>query len=82
MADLRMCVVLSWPEMTLRLGTAAVMGALIGINRGRSGKPAGLRTQALVTPRIRHRDGKPCFELATIGPTFDTSALSRVIQAS
>ena len=71
--------VLSWPEMTLRLGTAVVMGAVIGINRGRSGKPAGLRTQALVTLGSATVT-VAMFELATIGPTFDTSALSRVIQ--
>lgn len=70
---------LPWPEMILRLGSAALMGAAIGINRGRSGKPAGLRTQALVTLGSATVT-VAMFELAAIGPVFDTSALSRVIQ--
>lgn len=55
------------------------MGAAIGLNRGRSGKPAGLRTQALVTLGSATVT-VAMFELASIGPVFDTSALSRVIQ--
>ncbi|MEN9674946.1 MAG: hypothetical protein RIS76_842 [Verrucomicrobiota bacterium] len=70
---------LSWPEMILRLGSACVMGASIGLNRGRSGKAAGLRTQALVSLGSATVT-VAMFELAVVGPVFDTSALSRVIQ--
>ena len=31
-----------------RLGVAFICGALIGLERGRSGKPAGLRTNILI----------------------------------
>lgn len=70
---------LSWQEMLLRLGAASLMGAAIGVNRGRSGKPAGLRTQALVTLGSATVT-LAMYELAAVGPVFDTSALSRVIQ--
>lgn len=36
-------------DIFLRLGAAAVAGAVLGINRDLRGKPAGLRTHALVT---------------------------------
>ena len=36
-------------DIFLRLGAAAVAGAILGINRDLRGKPAGLRTHALVT---------------------------------
>ena len=36
-------------ETALRLGAALVVGALFGLNRELHGKPAGLRTHALVT---------------------------------
>lgn len=38
----------SWTELTLRLGTAALIGLLIGLDRELSGHAAGLRTHALV----------------------------------
>jgi putative Mg2+ transporter-C (MgtC) family protein len=38
----------SVPEIILRLLVATVCGAAVGINRERQGKPAGLRTHALV----------------------------------
>ncbi len=40
--------ILSPPEITARLLVAVLFGALIGINRDLHGKPAGLRTHALV----------------------------------
>lgn len=70
---------MSLSEMTLRLGAATLMGAAIGINRSRSGKAAGLRTQALVTLGSATVT-VAMFELATLSDSFDTSALSRVIQ--
>ena len=36
-------------EIALRLGTALVLGNALGLNRELHGKPAGLRTHALVT---------------------------------
>ena len=36
-------------ESVIRLGVAAVLGALIGLERGKHGRPAGLRTHALVS---------------------------------
>ena len=36
-------------EIILRLGVATAVGALLGLNRELRGKPAGLRTHALVT---------------------------------
>jgi putative Mg2+ transporter-C (MgtC) family protein len=40
--------VLDWPEITLRLGVAALAGSLIGLNRDLHGKPIGLKTLGLV----------------------------------
>ena len=70
---------MTWSEVALRLGAATLMGAAIGINRGRSGKPAGLRTQALVTLGSA-TVMVAMFELATVGSEFDTGAISRVVQ--
>lgn len=39
---------LSWPDICLRLGLAAVTGTCIGINRGQHGRAAGLRTMLMV----------------------------------
>jgi putative Mg2+ transporter-C (MgtC) family protein len=39
---------LSWKEIALRLGLAALASACIGINRDETGRPAGLRTTMLV----------------------------------
>jgi putative Mg2+ transporter-C (MgtC) family protein len=36
-------------EAALRLGAALIIGSIIGLNRELHGKPAGLRTHALVT---------------------------------
>ena len=73
-------VVLSGNEETaLRLGAALIVGALFGLNRELHGKPAGLRTHALVSLGaaavtvliLRTPDGHL---------TADANALSRVIQ--
>jgi putative Mg2+ transporter-C (MgtC) family protein len=66
-------------ETGLRLGAAIVVGAIVGLNRELHGKPAGLRTHALVSlgaavaavAILRAPDG-----------TFitDQNAISRVIQ--
>jgi putative Mg2+ transporter-C (MgtC) family protein len=39
---------LSWQEIALRLALTVLAGALIGLNRGEHGRPAGLRTTLLV----------------------------------
>ena len=40
---------LGWQEILLRLGSATHVGAVLGLNRELRGKPAGLRTNALVS---------------------------------
>jgi putative Mg2+ transporter-C (MgtC) family protein len=40
---------LDWPEISLRLGIAALAGSLIGLNRDLHGKPIGLKTLGLVS---------------------------------
>lgn len=37
------------PEMLLRLALATVLGSVIGVERERSGKPAGVRTHGMVS---------------------------------
>src|ERR1041385_9359213 len=43
-----MPIALSWREIALRLLLTVVAGAVIGLNRGERGHPAGLRTTILV----------------------------------
>lgn len=38
-----------WPQMLLSIGIALALGAIIGYDRERKDKPAGLRTHSLVT---------------------------------
>ena len=40
---------LGWQEIALRIGSATLIGGLLGLNRELGGKPAGLRTNALVS---------------------------------
>ena len=40
---------LGWQEIALRLGSATLIGGVLGLNRELGGKPAGLRTNALVS---------------------------------
>jgi putative Mg2+ transporter-C (MgtC) family protein len=76
-----------WEEMTaglpdsrqlihviIRLIAATILGAAIGIQRERVGKPAGLRTHILVTL------GTCVFVLAGSGYGMSSDGLSRVIQ--
>jgi putative Mg2+ transporter-C (MgtC) family protein len=44
----RMSITITWAEIALRLLLTILAGALIGINRGEHGRPAGLRTTLLV----------------------------------
>jgi putative Mg2+ transporter-C (MgtC) family protein len=59
---------------TVRLVLAAVLGGLLGFERERRGKAAGLRTHMLVAV------GSAVFALAMLEAGGDDQALSRVIQ--
>jgi putative Mg2+ transporter-C (MgtC) family protein len=61
-------------HVLIRLLAATVLGAVIGVQRERAGKPAGLRTHMLVTL------GTAVFVLACSGVGMGPDALSRVIQ--
>ncbi|HYO63720.1 MAG TPA: MgtC/SapB family protein [Pyrinomonadaceae bacterium] len=61
-------------DVVVRLVAATLLGALVGIQRERAGKPAGLRTHMLVTL------GTAVFVLACSGSGMDSDGLSRVIQ--
>ncbi len=43
-----MSITLEWYDIALRLALSAIAGALVGVNRGEHGRPAGLRTTLLV----------------------------------
>jgi putative Mg2+ transporter-C (MgtC) family protein len=61
-------------HVLIRLLAATVLGAVIGVQRERAGKPAGLRTHMLVTV------GTAVFVLACSGVGMSLDGLSRVIQ--
>lgn len=61
-------------HVLIRLLAATVLGAIIGAQREKAGKPAGLRTHMLVTV------GTAVFVLACSGVGMGQDALSRVIQ--
>lgn len=73
---------LGWTEILLRLGGAVLIGAMLGINRELHGKPAGLRTNALVSL------GAALVTLACIGiscaasggRSIDGNVVSRAVQ--
>src|SRR5512141_3194470 len=58
----------------IRLFAATLLGALVGIQRERAGKPAGLRTHILVAL------GTAVFVIACAGAGMSSDGLSRVIQ--
>jgi putative Mg2+ transporter-C (MgtC) family protein len=61
-------------HVLIRLLAATVLGAVVGFERERAGKPAGLRTHMLVTL------GTAIFVLACSGAGVTQDGLSRVIQ--
>jgi putative Mg2+ transporter-C (MgtC) family protein len=61
-------------EVLARLGVAAAVGAIVGIDRERHGKPAGLRTHVLVSA------GAALFVVAAAETGMPTADMSRVIQ--
>jgi putative Mg2+ transporter-C (MgtC) family protein len=68
---------LSFLDVALRLGTAALTGAAIGINRDLTNKPIGMRTLGLVAL------GAAVVSVATIqvdGMSEHPDAMSRVVQ--
>jgi putative Mg2+ transporter-C (MgtC) family protein len=71
---------LGWQEIALRLGSATLAGAVLGVNRELRGKPAGLRTNALVSL------GSALLILANLGNSMgadaavQANAMSRVMQ--
>ena len=71
---------LGWQEIALRLGSATLIGGLLGLNRELGGKPAGLRTNALVSL------GSALLILASLGVAAGTdraleaNVMSRAIQ--
>ena len=61
-------------RVIIRLVAATLLGAAVGMQRERVGKPAGLRTHVLVTL------GTTVFVLACSGVGMSSEGLSRVIQ--
>jgi putative Mg2+ transporter-C (MgtC) family protein len=66
-------------ELILRLSIAALVGSILGLNRELKGKPAGLRTHALVTlgAAVATLTG---VQTSAIPLTPDPNALARIIQ--
>lgn len=60
--------------VVIRLFAATLLGALVGIQRERAGKPAGLRTHILVAL------GTAVFVISCSGAGMSSDGLSRVIQ--
>jgi putative Mg2+ transporter-C (MgtC) family protein len=63
-----------WARIIIRLTAATLLGALIGIQREKVGKPAGLRTHILVTV------GTALFVMTCSVYGMSSDGLSRVIQ--
>lgn len=61
-------------HVIIRLLAATLLGAVVGIQREKAGKPAGLRTHILVSL------GTAVFVLACSGVGMSSDGLSRVIQ--
>jgi putative Mg2+ transporter-C (MgtC) family protein len=78
--DMHFLELIGWREIALRLCSAALIGAVLGLNRELLGKPAGLRTNALVSL------GAAMLTLGSIGVAAgnplnpDEGAVSRTIQ--
>ena len=61
-------------SLGIRLVTAMFLGAIVGIQRERVGKPAGLRTHMLVAM------GAALFVLGSVESEMNSDGISRVIQ--
>jgi putative Mg2+ transporter-C (MgtC) family protein len=67
-----MPLTLTWHEIALRLALSAFAGALVGIDRGEHGHPAGLRTTMLVCLAAAVSMIQANLLLATAGRTGDS----------
>jgi putative Mg2+ transporter-C (MgtC) family protein len=67
-----MPLTLTWQEIALRLTLSVVAGALIGLDRGERGRPAGLRTTLLVCLAAAVAMIQANLLLATTGKTSDS----------
>ena len=72
--------ILGWQEITIRLGSATLVGSLLGLNRELRGKPAGLRTNALVSLGSALLMLTAIAVSATQDGEIDAAVLSRTIQ--
>jgi putative Mg2+ transporter-C (MgtC) family protein len=61
-------------QVLIRLSAAALLGAVVGFQRERAGKPAGLRTHMLVSL------GTAVFILACTAADMSLADLSRIVQ--
>src|ERR1700723_211098 len=68
----QMPLTLTWHEIALRLALSVVAGALIGLDRGEHGRPAGLRTTLLVCLAAAVAMIQAKLLLATTGKTSDS----------
>ena len=66
-------------EIALRLGTALVLGGALGLNRELHGKPAGLRTHALVTLGAAVAT-LVALRSPNVSMAIDPNAISRIVQ--
>jgi putative Mg2+ transporter-C (MgtC) family protein len=69
----------SWVGVLARLGVASVVGLAIGVNREVAGKPAGVKTHALVALGAALFAITPLMMVADDG-RIDHPALTRVVQ--
>src|SRR5271156_2299314 len=67
-----MPLTLTWQEIALRLALSAVAGTLIGLDRGKRGRPAGLRTTLLVCLAAAVAMIQANLLLATVGKAADS----------
>lgn len=65
---------LDWSDIVLRLGSATLIGAVIGMNRDLHHKPSGLRTLSLVSL------GSALMVMVATMESTDPTAVSRVLQ--
>ena len=63
-----------WAHIIIRLTAAMLLGAVVGFQREKAGKAAGLRTHILVAL------GTTLFVLAAAGSGMSSDGVSRVIQ--
>lgn len=61
-------------HVIIRLLAAALLGGVVGLQREKAGKPAGLRTHILVA------SGTALFVVASTGAGFTSADVSRVVQ--